>query len=491
MEFQFKNFGNVSTGNIKINDLTVICGPNNTGKTNINHAVYSILSNIENLINEAIDALDIDKFISELDSKEVTRIRITDQIEILSNHFLNMKPIVNSSNSEYFGLPGTSYPKAEVSLKLNDFGLAKRFKTDSVIFRNELIYKLSFEQKDTYITVVTDNPFGKGSKKNEDVLKYFDNDIELARVTIESEIKSTIYLLYVGHMIPELFAVTSERTSISLFNKVFDDENESIITQIFDEEDNVTDSEVNALSSRLALPIQNNIDQVKFYNRVSKIEGFFVEKSKDQQSDWVTYVDHDLHVRQSREVLMMLSDLLDHGSFFGKNDTIMYKPSESSGIKSPIPLYAASSSIKSLFLFDMFIKHVAHRKSMLIIDEPELNLHPTSQIKMAKLVARLVNAGVKVLLTTHSDFFIRELNDLITMNIVPKRKRKRLDKSIQEGDILCKSKVSAYEITPEGKCESLEVNHTGINSKLFEDTIGQATKKSIKVFEAAVLPDEK
>lgn len=54
---------------------------------------------------------------------------------------------------------------------------------------------------------------------------------------------------------------------------------------------------------------------------------------------------------------------------------------------------------------------------MLIIDEPELNLHPDNQRKMAGLLARLVNSGVKVLVTTLSDYLIRELNNCVMLNL--------------------------------------------------------------------------
>lgn len=476
MEFQFKNFGKAGTGNVEINDLTVICGLNNTGKTYINYAIFSILSNLENLINVTIEAVDVENLITELDSKGSSRIKITDQIAHLSDQFLDMKPITNSNISKYFSLPETNFEEAKISLKLNDFGKKDKMRFTRVKFRNGLRYILTFDQEEKYINVNTDLlTSDDDSENNESILKLFNNDIEQAKAIIESNIKKTIYIIFLGQMIPEPFAITSERTGVSLFYKVFDKKNEAILTYILDEENVDTVSDVSAMHSRLAFPIRDNIDQVRFYDGVSKKDSFIVAKSKEGIS---------------KEVLMILNDLLDHGSFYSENDTIMYKPSDTSRNEPTIPLYAASSSIKSLFMFDLFIKHVAESTSMLIIDEPELNLHPKNQIKMAKLVARLVNSGVKVLITTHSDFLIRELNDLITMDKVPESERKKLDESILDSDILCKSQVSAYEITPEGKCESLEVNHTGINSKLLEDTIGFASRKSIRVFEAAELPDE-
>ena len=51
-----------------------------------------------------------------------------------------------------------------------------------------------------------------------------------------------------------------------------------------------------------------------------------------------------------------------------------------------------------------------------MVDEPELNLHPENQRRMARLFARLVNVGVKVFVTTHSDYIVKELNTLILLN---------------------------------------------------------------------------
>jgi ABC-type multidrug transport system ATPase subunit len=52
---------------------------------------------------------------------------------------------------------------------------------------------------------------------------------------------------------------------------------------------------------------------------------------------------------------------------------------------------------------------------VIIIDEPELNLHPNNQILIARFLGRLVNEGFKVIASTHSDYIIMELNNLIML----------------------------------------------------------------------------
>ena len=117
-----------------------------------------------------------------------------------------------------------------------------------------------------------------------------------------------------------------------------------------------------------------------------------------------------------RPVLAILQNLLG-GSFKFVNNQLFYLPKkERNRSQVLVPLYLASSAVKSTFLLDLYINCLAEKNGLLIIDEPELNLHPDNQRKMASLLARLVNAGVKVLITTHSDYIIRELNNRIMLS---------------------------------------------------------------------------
>ena len=54
--------------------------------------------------------------------------------------------------------------------------------------------------------------------------------------------------------------------------------------------------------------------------------------------------------------------------------------------------------------------------SLLMIDEPELNLHPARQRELIRFLAKLMNVGgVGVAISTHSPTIVRELNTLIAL----------------------------------------------------------------------------
>jgi len=50
-----------------------------------------------------------------------------------------------------------------------------------------------------------------------------------------------------------------------------------------------------------------------------------------------------------------------------------------------------------------------NEKTVLILDEPEVHLHPKWQLEMAKIIVKLVKNGVKILVNSHSPYMIEAL----------------------------------------------------------------------------------
>ena len=106
-------------------------------------------------------------------------------------------------------------------------------------------------------------------------------------------------------------------------------------------------------------------------------------------------------------------------------------------------LHMTSSTVKSLFGLWFYLEKQAKAGDLLMIDEPELNLHPKNQRIIARLLAKLVNAGLNVVISTHSDYIVREFNSLIMLN--DKRVQNLREKhGYQEDEVLDSTKVGAY-----------------------------------------------
>ena len=95
---------------------------------------------------------------------------------------------------------------------------------------------------------------------------------------------------------------------------------------------------------------------------------------------------------------------------------IVYLPSEAQSESDEFALDETSSMVSELAPLILFLKYIVRQGDLLILEEPESHLHPAAQRMMARGVVRLVNAGVKVIITTHSDMFVGQINNSLALS---------------------------------------------------------------------------
>ena len=83
------------------------------------------------------------------------------------------------------------------------------------------------------------------------------------------------------------------------------------------------------------------------------------------------------------------------------------------GTQQNIRLNRASSMVSELTPIVLLMRGRLKPGDTLIIEEPEAHLHPAAQTQMARTLAALVRAGVRVLVTTHSDWLLEEMANLV------------------------------------------------------------------------------
>ena len=81
-------------------------------------------------------------------------------------------------------------------------------------------------------------------------------------------------------------------------------------------------------------------------------------------------------------------------------------------------LSQSSSMVSELAPLVLYLRGLVQPGDMLIIEEPEAHLHPGTQADMAVILARLVRAGVRVIVTTHSDWLLQEIGNLILEGLI-------------------------------------------------------------------------
>ena len=93
------------------------------------------------------------------------------------------------------------------------------------------------------------------------------------------------------------------------------------------------------------------------------------------------------------------------------------------GRKEIIPLMQASSMVSELAPVVLYLRHAVQPGDVLIIEEPEAHLHPAMQAAFTRQLAAAVRAGVRVMITTHSDYVVEELANLVRMSELPEEER--------------------------------------------------------------------
>ena len=85
-------------------------------------------------------------------------------------------------------------------------------------------------------------------------------------------------------------------------------------------------------------------------------------------------------------------------------------------------LSQSSSMVSELAPLVLFLRGIVNPGDLLIIEEPESHLHPGAQTAIARTLARLVREGVRLVITTHSDWLLQQLGNLIREGEANKQK---------------------------------------------------------------------
>lgn len=97
------------------------------------------------------------------------------------------------------------------------------------------------------------------------------------------------------------------------------------------------------------------------------------------------------------------------------------------GWERDLPLMNASSMVSEIAPVVLYLRHFVQPGGLLIIEEPESHLHPAMQVRFIQLLAAAVQEGVRILITTHSEWVLEELANLVKMSALPDDKRKGLE----------------------------------------------------------------
>lgn len=176
-----------------------------------------------------------------------------------------------------------------------------------------------------------------------------------------------------------------------------------------------------------------------------------------------------------------LETLLGGVVALSQQGAISFKPAGSSPA---IGIHLTSSVVKSLARLVFYFRHLARENQVLIIDEPELNLHPDNQRKIARVLAKATNRGLSLIMSTHSDYFLREINNLIALSRDSDALRKVRDHYGYTQDELLSADMIGVYLFKDSTAEAIPVDESGFEVSTIEDEINRLNEISQDIYAA-------
>jgi ABC-type transport system involved in cytochrome c biogenesis ATPase subunit len=458
MKVCLENIGNIQKAEFEVGDLTIICGQNNTGKTYAMSSLYGLcmsssganlvlgadewyekrkidiksifnelygspiwepldlgkdgmlfsipLQNISyKLLSNIVKALCLDYSSTELfqdmfgknfNSKLCNRPSINLEFPEVLFDYAKDFTVTNCANNTCptFFLPSAGLLHDQTQNLAVSFDIHNDFLRAYIIDGNSGTRVLSIGQEVIDWLKLPVRISGKSSN----IYNWLDF---LYYNAIEYTMRSLLMIIMCHKVFRNVQLLAVERSGIVLFDKDLNITSQHAIVQSL--QSGVKLQELQELSQYLQYPksIKDNINFMRDLGQMIK--------------DYPSCELAQTHSAQY-QVIMSLFDEIAQGSYlYDDYKGVQFQPILGNNHEM-LSIKHISSSIKSLIHLNFYLRHLAQKGDMLMIDEPELNLHPHNQRKMAVLVTMLVNIGIKVMVTTHSNFFINELNSLMMLH---------------------------------------------------------------------------
>lgn len=139
-------------------------------------------------------------------------------------------------------------------------------------------------------------------------------------------------------------------------------------------------------------------------------------------------------------------------------------------------LSQSSSMVSELAPLVLFLRGIVKPGDLLIIEEPESHLHPDAQTAIARTLARLVREGVRLVITTHSDWLLQQLGNLIREGEANKQK----NQTPTSDNWLVKEEVGTWWFHRDEPVEEISFDriegieppdYEGVSDKLYDSAI--------------------
>ncbi len=398
MKVQILNLGLIKCAEIDLKPLTIFVGPNNTGKTWAAYVLGAILGRagweryeeayVSGEVSETYPTLDnaIQQILEE-GNAQVDLVQFADEYgERCINSVARLAP---RWMQEFMGTERVSFSDLEVRVWLEERKehFLERVKAQGISGRIS-------------VNPQTGRALLTGAKKPQEPLLYFftaeEGDIEaLEKLPLQAIRKFVVG----GHF-------HALRRALYTDASIFPTERTTFISLPW----TGGEAEENAILTR-----EKPQQRVRVLAQpLSQFMNMFVSALQMTRSAREKEAEDDPRILKYMQLAELLENILGGGVEFSSEEPaptreILFKPAEDTTLDMPI----VSSMVKELAPLVLYLRYLAEPGDWLIIDEPEMNLHPEAQVRITEFLAMLVQAGLHVLVTTHSPYIVDHVMNLM------------------------------------------------------------------------------
>lgn len=376
MELSIKNFAKIKSADIIVDGITVIAGENNTGKSTVGKVLFSLFNSFSNI-------------------KE--RIKEQRETEIKDTCRMVLMRSVNDRVTFQKVYPRVNVVSRSISGKISEI-LQNEQEISSAIVMD--IVKNSLDDLNDF-----DKRFISISEVASELIEKIMEILVLPEEIIIQEVISRYFSqVFFG----QINSLTNLQSKAELDLKI----KGKNISIFFAENDcNYFSSEINILNNAIYIDNPFVLDELDEFNELNTmnqhLRDMLIGVSND---DALNGVIGTVLAKEKLSEIFRALDLVVDGKIVEKRSDEFYLEKE--GHQKPISVNNLSTGLKSFVIIKMLLeKGMINQKDVLILDEPEIHLHPQWQVAYAELIVLLQKYfDLSIIVTTHSPYFLDAIN---------------------------------------------------------------------------------
>lgn len=424
---EVENFGPIRSGCVDLRPLTVFIGPSNTGKTYfavLIYALHRVLSGFSRLPVMDMPALYHEEYANKVKGLERLIKKVSEKKGKI--YLSDLPSVIHDSITGFFDSPEFLIPfktelrscfdlDAESSLISSYNGRSgSRIMTTSTIDGID-IWK-------SQVSIMKSETKANGSFSNQELLdiekiaskSQFFKRIQMTMDRIQKSeswgVSSLMSILLdeISSNLKDVLYLPAARSGIMQSHRIIAS---SVMAQstragLDSLEGPLTFPAMTAdfLSRLIAYDSRGWVRDRQAWRRHSFMAGMPIGRKRREQSDDIKIVAKEL------ESTTLEGDVTSKVSKHSGYPEFYYRPQ---GVRNGIRMNRVSSMVSELSPLVLFVRGNVCAGDTLIVEEPEAHLHPAAQTKVAVALAKLTRLGVRVVVTTHSDWLLKEFGNLI------------------------------------------------------------------------------